>query len=151
MLNRLNKFLNKHKVRHNSQHGFCNKHSTTSTAAKVFNDITKALDNKDFVLTIFLDVSKAFDSLNHTLLNKLKHYGVRGLALDWFTSYLQNRFHYTSINTANSSLALITNGVPQGSILGPTLYLLYVNDIFTVHSFGKVILHADDTTIIVTC
>ena len=63
MLNRLNKFLYKHKVLHNSQHGFCNKHSTTSAAVEVVNDITKALDNKDFVLTISLNVSKAFDSL----------------------------------------------------------------------------------------
>ena len=84
------------------------------------------------------------------ILNKLKHYGVRELALDWFTSYVQKKFHYTSINIAHSSLALITNGVPQGSILGLTLYLLYFNDIFTAHSFGKVILYADDTTIIVT-
>ena len=140
MLNRLNKFLNKHKVLHNSQHGFCNKYSTTSAAVEVVNDITNALDNKEFVLIIFLNFSKAFNSLNHNMLNKLKHYGVRGLALDWFTSYLQNRFQYTSFNTASSSLALITNGVPQGSILGPTLYLLYVNDMFTVNSFGKVIL-----------
>ena len=97
-----------------------------------------------------MNVSKAFDSLNHTiLLNKLKH-EVQKLALDWFTSYLQNRFHYTSINTVNSSLALTTNGVPHDSILDPTLYFLYVNNIFTVHSFRKVILYADDTTIIVT-
>ena len=99
--------------------GFCNKHSTTFAAVEVVNDITKALDNKDFIKTIFLEISKAFYSPNHTiLLNKLKHYEVRGLALNWFTSYLQNRFHYTSTNTAMSSLALITNGVPQGSILG---------------------------------
>ena len=83
MLNRLNKFLNKHKVLHNSQFGFYNKHCTTYVAVEVVNDITKALDNKDFVSTIFLDVSKAVDSLNHSiLLNKLKHYGVWGLALN---------------------------------------------------------------------
>ena len=151
MLNRLNRFLDKHRLLNNSKQGFCNKYSTTSAAVEVVNDITKVSDNKDFVLTIFLDVSKAFDLLNHSiLLHKLKHYGVRGLALDWFASYLKNRFHYISINTANSSLALITNGIPQGSILGPILYFLYVNDIFTVHSFGKVILYTDDTIIIVT-
>jgi hypothetical protein len=95
--------------------------------------------------------TKAFDSLNHNiLLAKLEHYGVRGVALSWFASYLSNRFHYMEYNGDCSLLRLIVCGVPQGSVLGPYLYLVYVNDIFNVSDEVKCVLYADDTSIIVT-
>ena len=151
MLNILNKFFEKYHILHESQHGFREKHSTSTAAVEVINLITKALDSKKFALAIFIDVSKAFVSLNHNILiSKLKYYMIWRTALNWFISYLENRFHYTFSNNISSSHALLTCGVPQGSILGPTLYLLYVNDIFNVKSSGFVILYADNTTILIT-
>ena len=151
MLNRLIKFSEKYHILHESQHGFREKHSTSTAAVEVINLITKALDSKEFALAIFYDVSKAFDSLNHNILIcKLKYYGIRETALNWFISYLKNRFHYTFSNNISSSHTLLTCGVPQDSILGPTLYLLYVNDIFNVKSSGSVKLCADNTTILIT-
>lgn len=100
---------------------------------------------------MFIDVSKAFDSLDHDiLLSKLSHYGVRGCSLQWFRSYLSGRFQYTELNNVSSSFHLISSGVPQGSVLGPLLYLLYVNDIFNVTSRAKCVLYADDTALLLS-
>ena len=89
----------------------------------MINDITEGLDNKLFSIGIFIDLSKAFDTVDHKLLiRKLSHYGIRGTALQWFIDYLTNRKHYISINRINSKLAPITCGVIRGSILGPLLY-----------------------------
>ena len=88
------------------------------------NDITEGLDNKLFCVGIFIDLSKAFDTVDHKLLiRKLNHYGIRGTALQWFIDYLTNLKQYVSINEINSKLAPITLGVPQGSILGPLLFI----------------------------
>ena len=97
---------------------------------------------------VFLDLSKAFDTINHdTLLYKLQHYGVRGIALDWFRSYLTDRKQYVSFNGNNSAEYSIKVGVPQGSVLGPLLFILYTNDLPNALRTANCVLFADDTTI----
>ena len=103
-------------------------------------------EEKKYTVGVFLDLSKAFDTIDHTIiLNKLQCYGVRGSACNWFVSYIQNRKQNVIFNKTESEYKEMSCGVPQGSILGPLLFILYINDTEHVSDIIKPILFADDT------
>ena len=107
------------------------------------------MDQGKYGSGIFVDLQKAFDTVDHNiLLGKLKHYGIRGLAYSWFESYLKDRKQYVSINGYNSKHLPISLGVPQGSVLGPLLFLIYINDLNTAIKHCKVHHFADDTNLL---
>ena len=114
----------------------------------LMDKLVNALANKEIVVGIFLDFSKAFDTVDHDiLLQKLHHYGIRGCAYSWFESYLTHRTQFVTYNGAKSKKLAIKWGVPQGSILGPLLFLIYINDLHTVCKQSLPILFADDTNL----
>ena len=122
---RLLSFLNKHGILYEYQFGFRKHFSTYMALLTLIDRISTALDEGKIVVGIFLDFSKAFDTVNHKILcQKLEHYGIRGIALNWFSSYLSNREQYVSYNGSKSTYSKIKCGVPQGSIFGPLLFLL---------------------------
>ena len=149
MSHRLMNFLLKFKVISPDQFGFLKGKSTADAFIKLTEYVYKSLNDKRHCLGIFIDLRRAFDTVNHgILLNKLELYGVRGIALSWFTSYLQGRQQYVSIAGHNSALKNITIGVPQGSILGPIMFLLYINDLPLISKLFSSVLYADDTTLL---
>ena len=131
-----------------NQYGFRKKHSTELAVLEVIDRITNQLDQGITPINIYLDLSKAFDTLDHDILvNKLQYYGVNGSALALFRSYLTERRQYVDYNETSSSLEHISTGVPQGSILGPLLFIIYINDIAQSSPYFSFITYADDTTL----
>ena len=140
-------FLTK-KLLYNSQYGFRKDHSTEFASLELVDKVTQDLDQGKIPIALFLDLSKAFDTLDHDiLLYKLNYYGIRDMSLNWFSSYLTQRQQYVEINGEKSPSLLISTGVPQGSILGPLLFLIYMNDIHLASDIFHSILYADDTTL----
>jgi hypothetical protein len=146
--NRLISFINKHNILTNAQYGFRSNHSTYMALMDLIIKVTESINKKHHTMGVFLDLSKAFDTINHDiLLTKLHHYGIRGTPLNWFESYLTNRKQYVQTHSVKSSLSSLSCGVPQGSILGPLLFLLYINDITQVSNKLSFIIFADDTNL----
>ena len=142
-------FLTKHNCIYEFQFGFRKKHSTNHVIMKLAENIRHSLDNDTFSCGIFIDLQKAFDTVDHNiLLAKLDHYGVRGKSNEWFISYLGNRKQFVSINGFASNEAEMKYGVPQGSVLGPLLFLLYINDRHNAFTYITTIHFADDTTLL---
>lgn len=146
--NRLLAFLNKHNILFDGQYGFRAGISTEMALIDAVDKVYDALGKKLTTVGVFLDLSKAFDTIDHEILiSKLSHYGIRGTSLSWFKSYIHNRKQFTLFNGESSDLLDIKCGVPQGSILGPLLFILYVNDICNVPTASSLVLFADDTNI----
>ena len=145
---RLYSFVTQIVIIHRLQFGFQEKHSVEHALISLTETIRNTLDNKKFGCGIFLDLQKAFDTVNHViLLSKLEHYGIRGNAFAWFNSYLSDRGQYVSINGCDSNLLNVSCGVSQGSVLGPLLFVIFVNDLPNTTKKLKIYLFADDTNI----
>lgn len=162
MITRLNEFLSKHDILRTEQYGFRKGYSTELACFDFVKSVTEAVNEKVPIMSIFLDMSRAFDVVNHSkLLSKLEIYGIRGKALDWIKSYLDNRKQCTEISqtskinsnhqikkTYRSQFKFTRTGVPQGSVLGPLMFLIYINDLPQSINH-KCILYADDTTLLI--
>ena len=151
MYSRLLYYPDHYKIFFSYQFGFRKSHSTYMAFMVLIDKLTRALDDGKFVVGILLDFSKAFDTVDHdNLLTKLSHYGIRGVPLLWLQSYFSNRPQYVTYNGVSSSVKTVKCGVPQGSILGPLLFLNYINDLVNVCSHCLPISFADDTSLFVS-
>ena len=147
--NKLISFLNKSQFFSHCQYGFRANSSTELAILDLCHYVAGNMNNKYLTLGVFLDLSRAFDSIDHKiLLSKLDHYGVRGVALKWFEAYLLNRSQYVCIDGVSSPNLSINKGVPQGSILGPLLFNIYINDLVYCSPKLKFIMYADDSNIL---
>ena len=141
-------FLDEHDILYEHQFGFRKFYSTAYSLIEITEKVKNTIDDGKYGCGIFIDLKKAFDTVNHNiLLTKLEHYGIRGNILKWFESYLSSRKQYVFYNGVSSDVASFTCGVPQGSVLGPLLFLIYINDLPNISSKLSFFLFADDTNI----
>ena len=148
---RIMNFLESNNSLFEMQYGFRPGRSCEHALLNAQNSLLESLSKRQISLLLLIDFSKAFDMVEHPILiKKLEHYGIRGVALKWIQSYLSGRKQFVYINGRNSATRDITYGVPQGSILGPLLFIIYINDIPETANFAKFILYADDANIIIT-
>ena len=147
----LHQFFIDKKLFYNAQYGFRTGHSTEFAALELVDRVTVEMDKMNTPINIFLDLSKAFDTLDHKiLLDKLDYYGIKGVAHKLMASYIKNRKQYVEIEDSKSDTLTLTTGVPQGSILGPLLFIIYINDIAHASNLFNFIIYADDTTLSTT-
>ena len=146
--NTSDELFRKHSVLTENQFGFRSNRDTCLAVADMIDKVTEKLDAYNYSLGLFIDLSKAFDTLDYAILiAKLEFYGVRDNALNWFRSYLSNRQQCVDYNGVQSSLLHIRTAVRQGSTFGPLLFLIHINDIVNVSKFLHLILFAHDTNI----
>jgi hypothetical protein len=147
---RLYNFFKSFNLFYEHQYGFLPKHSTEEAVHHLHNAIVDNIENQLCTIGVFIDLSKAFDTIDHNLLlKKLKIYGVRGNALKLLESYINDRYQFVSYDNVESHSMSLSVGVPQGSILGPLLYLIYTNDFYRCLKTAHSIQYADDTTLLI--
>lgn len=145
---RLVTFFNARKVITKSQYGFQKNKSTEQALLYIKDKIITNIEDKNYTLGLFLDLKKAFDSIDHKiLLQKLEKYGIRGIASRLLLSYLNNRQQFVRMQDVSSSYLTLERGVPQGSKLGPLLFIIFVNDIGNIPDSPELIMYADDTNL----
>ena len=147
----MHSFFTSNDTIYENQYGFRKNHSTSHAVNLSVKQIIDQIEKKRHIIGIFIDLIKAFDTISHEkLIYKLNFYRLRGLSLKLIKSYLSGRTQTTKIQSENSDESNIEYGVPQGSVLGPLLFLIYVNDIVMSSDLGKFVLYADDTNIFVS-
>uniref|UniRef100_A0A8C6NYB4 Reverse transcriptase domain-containing protein n=1 Tax=Nothobranchius furzeri TaxID=105023 RepID=A0A8C6NYB4_NOTFU len=148
-VNQLDVYITKNKLLSDSQYGFRKNRTTTYAIMQMVEEIAQASESEELSISIFVDLKKAFDTIDHRrLLKKMENYGLRGIAKSWIESYLKDRQQYVKIKDIKSGFREISCGVPQGSVIGPILFTLYINDICNVADFFKFIMFADDTNLV---
>ena len=149
MFKRLYSFLEQNECIYDLQFGFRENHSTNHALISIVEKIQKAIKDNKIAIGIFIDLQKAFDTVNHSIiLEKLNHYGISGVSNAWFKSYLQERQQFVSIDGEDSEYTTTEHGVPQGSVLGPLLFLIYINDLHQCIQNSNTFHFADDTNLL---
>lgn len=148
---RLTAHLKQNNILYASQYGFRAGHGCEHALLEAQTKLLQSMEKKQVTALLLLDFSKAFDMVDHSiLLSKLEHYGIRGISLSWFRSYLTDRTQYVHANNLDSAILNLKYSVPQGSILGPILFILYINDLPNVSNLAKYIFFADDANLIIS-
>ena len=149
MYNRITEFIEQYNILNRCQFGFRKNYSTSDALIHLINKVSSAVDQRETTVGVFLDISKAFDTLDHQILfTKLEHYnGIRDAAPQWIKSYFSCRWQFVQINQTCSSTRTIKYGVPQGSILGPLFFILYIIDLPRASKLSELLLFADYTSI----
>ena len=141
-------FFIRYEFFYEKQYAYLRNTGTNVALVELVDELCKSVDSQDVVTGVFLDLSKAFDAIpHHVLIHKLQSYGIRGNQLKLMESYLSNRRQFVSLDGVNSEIKAVNLGVPQGSVLGPLLFVIFINEIGDLDLFGEVYLYADDTSI----